>query len=865
MTSPEPRAPELRAEQRLVGGTPAAPPADATAAPPRTAPPRRKRGWFLGTIFFLVKAGLVLVVAGGLAAGGAGYALYRSVAADLPDYSWLADYHPPQMSRVYAADSRLMAELAQERRVFVPIEAMPQRIQQAFVAAEDQNFWHHRGVDPVAIARAVMVNVEQLGSGRRPIGASTITQQVAKNMLVGADRTMTRKVREAILAFRIEGAMPKQRILEIYLNEIFLGQQAYGVAAAAQGYFNKSLDELTLAETAFLAALPKAPNNLNPVRFPEAARARRDYVLGRMADDGYVTQAEAAAARAEPIVPRPTRRPDILQVGQHFAEDVRRELLTRFGADQTTMGGLVVRTSLDPALQAETERALRRGLMDHDRRRGGWRGPVAQISAGATEWLPALQAVPRVPGALPEWRLAVALEVRDRDARMAWLERPDPRTAPQPRTATLPFDEVSPWARRVRDGRLGPAPRRMQDVLAPGDVVLVEVLPAIPAQGRNPARPERLGLRQVPEVEGAVVALDPNNGRVLAMAGGWSFDRSWYNRASQAMRQPGSSFKPFVYLPALEAGIPPNQLMLDGPVEIMTPQGLWRPGNYGGASAQGWVTMRSAMERSLNMVTVRLAQQVGMGAVSETAARFGVIPTMPRFLAMSLGAGETTVLRQAAAYASFVNGGRQVTPTLIDTVQDRHGRVIWRSDQRRCEGCAAADLSAGPPSLTEERRQIADPIASFQMVSLLQGVVERGTGTRAGAGLGRPVAGKTGTTDDYKDAWFVGFTPDLVVAVWIGHDEPRSMAVPGLLDADVTGGRLAAPIFRDVVAAALQGSPAIPFRAPPGTALVRILLENGQTILEAYRPGTENAARPPSDPLSGGAAAGLDSGLGGLY
>lgn len=865
MTSPEPRAPELRAEQRLVGGTPAVPPANATAAPPRTAPPRRKRGWFLGTIFFLVKAALVLVVAGGLAAGGAGYALYRSVAADLPDYSWLADYHPPQMSRVYAADSRLMAELAQERRVFVPIEAIPQRIQQAFVAAEDQNFWHHRGVDPVAIARAAMVNVEQLGSGRRPIGASTITQQVAKNMLVGADRTMTRKVREAILAFRIEGAMPKQRILEIYLNEIFLGQQAYGVAAAAQGYFNKSLDELTLAETAFLAALPKAPNNLNPVRFPEAARARRDYVIGRMAEDGYVTQAEAAAARAEPIVPRPTRRPDILQVGQHFAEDVRRELLARFGADQTTMGGLVVRTSLDPALQAETERALRRGLMDHDRRRGGWRGPVAQISAGATEWLPALQAVPRVPGALPEWRLAVALEVRDRDARMAWLERPDPRTAPQPRTATLPFDEVSPWARRVRDGRLGPAPRRMQDVLAPGDVVLVEVLPAIPAQGRNAARPERLALRQVPEVEGAVVALDPNNGRVLAMAGGWSFDRSWYNRASQAMRQPGSSFKPFVYLPALEAGIPPNQLMLDAPVEIMTPQGMWRPGNYGGASAQGWVTMRSAMERSLNMVTVRLAQQVGMGAVSETAARFGVIPNMPRFLAMSLGAGETTVLRQAAAYASFVNGGRQVTPTLIDTVQDRHGRVIWRSDQRRCEGCAAADPSAGPPGLTEERRQIADPIASFQMVSLLQGVVERGTGTRAGAGLGRPVAGKTGTTDDYKDAWFVGFTPDLVVAVWIGHDEPRSMAVPGLLDADVTGGRLAAPIFRDVVAAALQGSPAIPFRAPPGTALVRILLENGQTILEAYRPGTENAARPPSDPLAGGAAAGLDSGLGGLY
>jgi penicillin-binding protein 1A len=498
--------------------------------------------------------------------------------------------------------------------------------------------------------------------------------------------------------------------------------------------------------------------------------------------------------------------------------------------------------------------------MEYDRRRGGWRGPVARIPAGATEWLPALQAVPRVPGTLPEWRLAVALEVRDREARMAWLDRPDPRSAPQTRTATLPFEEVQGWARPVREGRMGPAPRRMQDVLAPGDVVLVETLPAIPAQGRTPARPERLTLRQVPEVEGAVVALDPNNGRVLAMAGGWSFERSWYNRATQAMRQPGSSFKPFVYLPALEAGIPPNQLLLDGPVEIMTPQGLWQPGNYGGAGAQGWVTMRSAMERSLNMVTVRLAQQVGIQAVSQTAARFGVIPNMPPFLSMSLGAGETTVLRQATAYASFVNGGRQVAPTFIDTVQDRHGRVIWRTDQRRCEGCEATTPNAVPPELTEERRQIADPVAAFQMVSLLQGAVQRGTGARAGQGLNRPVAGKTGTTDEFRDNWFVGFTPDLVVAVWVGFDDPRSLG-----DREA-GGTNAAPIFRDVVAAALQGSPPIPFRAPPGTALVRIQLENGQTILEAFRPGTENAARPPSDPFVGGAApAGLDSGLGGLY
>jgi len=425
--------PELRAEERMVSGRPAAaspPPADKTR---RKAEPRKRRR-FGGTFGFLLRSALILGVAGTLAVGAGGWALYRSAGADLPDYSWLADYQPPQMSRVYAADGRLMTELAQERRIFVPIEAIPQRIQQAFVSAEDQNFWRHAGVDPIAIARAALVNFEQMGSGRRPIGASTITQQVAKNMLVGADRTMARKVREAILAFRIEQTMPKLRILEIYLNEIFLGQQAYGVAAAAQTYFNKSLDELTLAEAAFLAALPKAPNNLNPVRYPEAARARRDYVLTRMAEDGYISREESEQAKTEALTPRPTRRPDMIQVGQHFSEEVRRELVARFGVDQTTMGGLVVRTSLDPMLQAESERAMRRGLADFDRRRGGWRGPVTHIDPSATEWLPALQAVPRTPGMLPEWRLAVALEVRDREARMAWLERPEPRSAPQPRT-----------------------------------------------------------------------------------------------------------------------------------------------------------------------------------------------------------------------------------------------------------------------------------------------------------------------------------------------------------------------------------------------------------------------------------------------
>ncbi|MBP0444153.1 penicillin-binding protein 1A [Roseomonas sp. SSH11] len=850
---------------------------DIPPGPPRMREKARPRRaiWLRRTIGFVFGVGMVGLVVGGIA----GYGMWRNATADLPDHAWLADYQPPQMSRIFAADSRLMAELALERRVFVPIAAIPRRVQQAFVSAEDQNFWTHGGVDPLAIARAAFTNLEALGTGRRSIGASTITQQVAKNMLVGADRTIMRKVREAILAQRLESAMSKDRILEIYLNEIFLGFQAYGVAAAAQNYFNKGLDELTLGETAFLAALPKAPNNYNPSRFPEAAKARRDWVLDRMVDDHSVTREEADAAKQEPIQPRGRARPDVVAVGQYFTEEVRRELNTRFGPEQTTMGGLVVRTSMDPKLQAATEKALRDHLLAYDRRRGGWRGAVTKISAAPAEWMPALEGVQRVPGMLPEWRLAVVLEVNNRDARLGWAERPNPRTPAQPREGRLAMEDVT-WSRALRDNRMGPAMRRMQDVVSPGDVVMVETVSAT-AQGRGnaPARAERLALRQIPQVEGAVVALDPSTGRVLAMSGGFNFEKSWFNRATQAMRQPGSSFKPFVYVTALEMGVPPNQQLLDAPFEMMTPQGVWRPGNYSGNS-NGWVTMRTAIEKSLNQVTVRLAQEIGIDRVAETARRFGVIPNMPRVLSMSLGAGETTVMRMAAGYAAFVNGGKFVEPSLIDSVQDRFGHVVWRNDARRCEGCNA-DLAAGPPRLADARRQVVDPIAAYQMVALLQGATERGTGTAAAKGLNRPVAGKTGTTNDYVDNWFVGFTPDIVVAVWVGFDEPRS------LGEGETGGGNAAPIFNDVVSAALQGSPPVPFRAPPGVALVRVSTSNGQSILEPFRPGTEDAARPPmggyvssggggggyagggggygSGGRGGATASAVDSSLGGLY
>ena len=861
-------SPDLRADQPLDPQR-AAPGAETSRVEPPPKPKKQKsrRPFRLFRWFFSLVAAALL--AGGIAAYGA----YHHFAQDLPDYGWLAEYEPPQMSRIYAADSRLMAELAQERRIFVPIEAIPQRVQQAFISAEDQRFREHTGVDPLGILRAVMQAAEQYGSGRRMSGASTITQQVAKNMLVGADRSFARKAREAILALRIEKALSKDRILELYLNEIFLGQQAYGVAAAAQVYFNKSLDELNLAETAYLAVLPKAPNNYHPIRRAEAAKARRDWVIERMLDDRAITPDEARAAKAEPLMARPTRRQDQLQVGQHFTEEVRREMIQRFGVEQTTMGGLVARTSLDPTIQAAAERSLRDGLLNYDRRRGGWRGAVTRISASTTEWMPALANTARPAGALPEWRLAVVLEVRPQEARLGWLERRDPRRPAEPQQGMLYLDELRSWARPVLpDGRLGAEPRRVQDVVNIGDVVLVETLPAEAAQRNRPARPERLTIRQIPLIEGAVVALDPQTGRVIAMVGGWSLEKSWFNRATQAQRQPGSSFKPFVYVAAFEKGIPPNQEIPDEPIEIMTPQGLWKPQNYITNTYGGWVTMRSAMERSLNLVTVRLADHVGMASVSEAARRFGVIDNMPRYLAMSLGAGETTVLRMAAGYGAFANGGFRVTPTLIDSVQDRRGRVIWRADQRACTACASGP-EAGPPRLEAgERQRATDPISAYQMVSILEGVVQRGTGASAiGSRLGRPVAGKTGTTDDYKDNWFVGFTPDIVVAVWIGFDEPRS------LGKDETGGSNAAPIFRDVVGAALAGSPPVPFRRPAGITLMRVASGNG-SIMEPFRPGTENSAQRWRDSFGrdrdrddgagarGGSGANrLDRDLGGLY
>jgi penicillin-binding protein 1A len=877
------------AGERLVPGASPGRPGAVSVPPPHPAPPpggrrpgrprpRRRFRW-IGRIFAVLMG---LFVLAGTAAGFAGWAAWKHYNKGLPDVQGLRDYEPPEMSRVYAGDSRLLAELATERRIFVPYSAIPDIVKHAFVSAEDQNFFTHPGVDPEAMLRAAFNDALQYGQGKRPKGASTITQQLAKNMLLGNEFSVARKVKEVILALRIEKAMSKDRILELYLNEIYLGLSAYGVASAAQTYFNKSLDELTIAEAAFLGALPKAPNNYNPFRFPEAAKARRDWVLDRMAEDHVISAEQLATAKAAPIVPAPFRRPDQITAGDYFAEEVRRQLVEKFGTEQIMQGGLTVHTSLDPALQAAADKALHDGLVKYDEERGGWRGPVGKLPVGPNfriTWAGSLGARAHPPGLLPEWRLAVVLEETDTEARLGFLEHPPGGVAAVPRVLPVLLSE-SGWARPVKDGNLGPRPHRMADILQPGDLVMAELAPAVAAQGKTQAKPERLLLRQIPQVQGALVSLDPATGRVLALVGGWSFEMSQFDRATQANRQPGSSFKPFVYLTALEKGISPSQRFLDAPFVLdQGAAGQWRPGNYE-LDFTGPVPLHVALERSLNLVTVRVANQIGMESVAQTAGAFHIVDNLPRLLPAALGAVETTVLREAGAYAGLAAGGREVIPSLIDTVQDRDGNLMWSAPGLACRGCQDP---AQPPLLADQRKQVADPQSIYQLNLMMQGVVQRGTGVNAGAGLNRQIAGKTGTSQDFQDAWFSGFTPDLVTVVWIGFDTPTSLG-----DKE-TGGNLSAPVWHDFMAFALKNRPKLTFPAPPGVTVATYDSGFG-SVTDAFKPGQEpgvsgpttgtpaapaadsaDAQNPPASgaPAPAGAAptptAGVDSGLGGLY
>jgi penicillin-binding protein 1A len=762
--------------------------------------------------FILVTFSLLFLLA--IAAAGGVLFLFYHYGRGLPDYHQLAHYEPPITTRVYGGDGRLVAEYAVEKRVFVPLYAIPQRIKDAFLSAEDKSFYTHAGVDPVGVARAIVINLRNkgLGAERRPVGASTITQQVAKNFLLTNEVSVERKVKEAILAFRIERTFSKDHILELYLNEIYLGMGSYGVAAAALNYFDKSLDELSVAEAAYLAALPKAPNNYNPFRHAQAAKDRRDWVISRMYEDGKISQAEYQAATDQPLEVRSRKEMQAAAGGDYFAEDIRRELQSKYGEDALYKGGLVVRASMDANLQALGSKVLRHGLELYDHRHG-YRGAPSHIPVG-NGWPQQLAAVP-LPAGAEGWETAVVLSVNDQSAGIGLLGG---------RTGTLPFAELK-WAKRALEKQhSGPAPHKPADVVQVGDVVLVEAV-AKGEDGRAyPAN--TYGLRQVPKIEGALVAMDPHTGRVLAMVGGWSYGKSQFNRATQAERQPGSSFKPFIYLAALESGYTPSSLVLDAPIAL--PQGpglpLWRPKNYHD-DYLGPTTLRVGIEKSRNLMTVRLAQALGMEKVADFSQRFGIYDNLPRQLAMALGAGETTVLRLTAAYAMLVNGGKRVVPTVIDRIQDRNGKTIFSHDVRYCDGCSATYYTnQDMPQLPDLREQLVDPVSAYQMVNILEGVVQRGTGTSVRA-VGKPLAGKTGTSNDSNDTWFVGFAPDLAVGVFVGFDEPQS------LGEKETGGSVAAPIFRDFMADALKDKPPTPFRVPPGVRLVRVNARDGKPAM----------------------------------
>ncbi len=804
---------------------------------------------FLASAFTLL---LILTVIGGV---GVVY-VFAEYGRDLPDYKQLASYDPPTVTRVHAGDGRIMAEFAVEKRVYVPIQVIPGRVVNAFISAEDKNYYDHPGVDIVAVGRAVVTNIFHLIQGKRPVGASTITQQVAKNFLLTNELKIERKIREAILAFRIERTFTKERILELYLNEIYLGFGSYGVAAAALNYFDKSLDELTVAEAAYLAALPKAPNNYHPINKPAAAVARRDWVIGRMLEDGAITRPQAEQAWAEPLEVK-ERGEVAVASADYFAEEVRRELVRLYGEEKLYQGGLSVRTTLDSGLQDIADRVLRDGLMAYDQRHG-WRGPIRRVDLAAGDWHELLAPLERPAGA-GGWRLAVVLELDKEQAQVGLKDGT---------LGQIPFAEMAwgrPWQPEQKVGR---EPKLPSQVLGKGDVVLVE---PVTANAEGEAYPEgSFALRQIPEVDGGLVALDPHTGRVLAMSGGWSYERSEFNRATQAYRQPGSAFKPIVYLAALDSGFTPATFILDAPYVVNQGEGKgkWRPKNYSGRF-YGPTLMRIGIEKSRNLMTVRLANAIGIKRIMDFAKRLGVADEMRLELGMALGTTETTLLRLTTAYAMLVNGGKRVTPTLIDRVQDNDGRTVYRHDQRECPNCAAEAWTGQPvPVLPDEREQVADPQNAYQIVSMLQGVVQRGTGRRVAA-VGKPLAGKTGTTNEGIDTWFVGFTPDLAVGVFVGFDEPQT------LGPKETGSSVAAPIFRDFMASALTNRPAIPFRIPPGIRLVRINTESGQmakpgdrsVILEAFKNGTVPTGEPPSidggyDPRIGdGTVPGVD----GLY
>ena len=764
---------------------------------------------FFGSIFTLITMGGAVVA---ISIG----AVFYVYGQDLPSTEALAKYSPPTISRIYSGEGKIIDEFARERRLFVPAEEIPDLVKQAFISAEDKNFYQHKGYDPRGMVAAAI----EAARGGRLRGASTITQQVMKNFLLSGDRSAERKIKELILSNRVEGVLDKDKILELYLNEIFLGQNSYGVAAAAQTYFNKTLSELEPHEAAYLATLPKKPSNLHPVRHKEAAIDRRNFVLKEMKENGYLPEDAYETAVSQPLLSVQAGDYEsfkaALPARDYFTDEIRRQLSRDFGEEEFFTGGMAVRATFDPELQEVAAVALQHALEKYDRAQGVWRGTgiklpaealAAEALADEATWRAELAKaeVPRDVKADGQWYPAVVLSVGTNDARIGIENVEDDEDG-----HFITAKDVT-WARKqLEDGELGRQAKVAGDLLETGDVVLVRAMTK-----DSDGSFVRWTLRQVPEVQGGFMAMDVNNGRVIAMQGGFSYQDSVFNRATQARRQPGSSFKPFVYASALDSGYSPATIVIDAPIEINTPQGLWRPRNSSN-KFYGPTPLRTGIEQSRNLMTIRLAQEVGMDVVADYARRFGVYDDMGLYLANSLGSEETTLFNMVSAYAMFANGGERVEPTLVDRVQDRYGNTIYRHDQRECEECTDPAIAVDrAPKISTNRERVMNAITAYQLTSMMRGVVDRGTAASA-INLPVPVAGKTGTTNEARDVWFVGFTNTMVAGCYIGHDQPRP------LGRGTFGGNTCGPVFQEFMTAAIEKYGAGKFRVPPGGQFIKI-------------------------------------------
>ncbi|HRK41863.1 MAG TPA: PBP1A family penicillin-binding protein [Gemmobacter sp.] len=789
-------------------------------------------GSFFGAIFTFLTLGTLF---GALTIG----AVLWMYSRDLPSHESLAQYKPPIISRIYDAEGRMIDEFAEERRLFVSIQDMPDLVKYAFISAEDKNFYTHQGFDLLGIASAARDALQ----GGRLRGASTIPQQVAKNFLLSGDRTAERKIKEIILSTLLVDALPKDRILELYLNEIYLGQNSYGVAAAALTYFNKSLTALAPHEAATLAAMPREPARSHPVRDHDKVVRRRNEVLREMRDNGYLDEATYQSEITAPL--KSVQNGDYpafrstLPPRDYFTDEIRRQLSGSFGQKEFFSEGFSIRATVDPELQAAAAKALRQGLEKYDRGQGVWRGTGQVVSpdrlTSEADWRAALAEV-QVPRDIEGWHPAVVLSLGESAARIG-IEG----VAEDEDGHFIPAEDVT-WARkRLANGDLGRKARVASDLVDVGDVVLVRAMTS-----DSDGSFLRWTLRQVPEVEGAFMAMDVNSGRVLAMQGGFSYQDSELNRASQAMRQPGSSFKPLVYAAALDSGFTPATIVVDAPIELDTPQGLWRPKNASN-KFYGPTPLRTGIEQSRNLMTVRIAQEVGMDTVAGYAERFGIYDRMNAFLSNSLGAQETTLLKMVTAYAMLANGGERVEATLVDRVQDRYGKSVYKHDPRKCEDCDAALLPRGQaPKITSSRERVIDPITAYQITSMMEGVVERGTAR--GINLPVPVAGKTGTTNDAKDVWFIGYTSNIAAGCYIGYDNPRT------LGGKASGGGLCGPVFEAFMRPAIKKYGGAKFAVPPGGYFAKIDRFSGARLSDSAQGDNviSEYFREGDDPAGGG-------------